>query len=174
MTKKFIFLILVIALLFSGCVERERYFYKGNNANTQFCYDIANKNFENQDQSSYVEDIRECANIESLESIKFDLKEMKQKDLISGSVSGSFLLISGSIYGKIEEKMYLVVTYYDPRINTYKITKFNLEQIEINTIDAKEKAYFKYRVVPENQWGNYWTFDNTIGVLYLPDGWGII
>lgn len=172
MNKKFIFLVLMIALLSSGCVEKVQHFYEGKNANTQFCYNVID--FVNQNQEDYDKDIQMCNNIETLETLKFDLKEMKQKDLISGSISGSFLLISGSIYGKVEEKMYLVVTFYDPRINVYKITKFNLEQLEINTIDANESAYFRYKVVPRREWGNYWNFGESIGVLYLPDGWSII
>jgi hypothetical protein len=173
MKKYFLFFILIVALMFSGCVDNRQH-YKGINTNTQLCYDYYNENYDGMIDKYYQENIAECNNIETLESYQFKLKEMKQKDLISGQISGSYLLIGGSIYGTVEEKMYLVVTYYDPRINSYKITKFNLEQIEINTIGKNESAYFKYKIVPKNPYGSYQEFKETIGVLYLPEGWNII
>jgi len=174
---KKIILILIIGTLIgaSGCLEKRE--YTGNNINTKICYDnVNNLSFKIQAQKNYEQDIAECDNIVISESYNFQLKEMKQKDLMKGEFSGSFLLIGGSIYGRVEEKMYLVVTYFDTRVPAYKITKFDLEQLEINTIDKNKSAYFKYKVMPyKDNWNiDKLKFDKLIPVLYLPEGWAII
>lgn len=109
--------------------------------------------------------------LKELQSHKYYLKEMTQKDLLQGEIKGSFLLISGSIYGKIEEKMYLVVIYLDDNKNVHKITKFNLEELEIVTIESNESAYFRYDNSHIDRW-----IELEYGVprLYLPEGWNIL
>jgi len=174
MKKIIITVIIIILIALSGCIEKQQ--YGGNNTNAQTCYDLINDESSNSfKQEIYNTSIQECRDIEALESYRFELKEIKQKDLLQGEFSGSFLLIGGSIYGKIEEKMYLVVTYFDPRIPAYKITKLDLEKIEIHTINKNESAYFRYNSIRNPQW-NYpmFNFDTKIPILYLPEGWVII
>lgn len=177
MNKLIISIVLIIAVLLSisGCLEKQE--YAGDNLNTQLCYDSVNDmSTDIKFQVSYDRDIAKCDAVEILESYNFSLKEMKQKDLMQSEFSGSYLLIGGGIYGRVEDKMYLVVTYFDTRVPAYKITKFDLEQLEINTIDKNETAYFKYKVMPYKLWKSSSTsyFDKSITVLYLPDGWSII
>jgi len=119
-----------------------------------------------------------------LEQHKFYLKETKVDTLISGSMKGSFLFVGGSIYGDVSENKYLNVVYFDNDIiidNTtevYRITKFNLENIEIITIPKNETPYYKYI---GNSWqmcdfGEYCDYKIKIGNprLFLSEGWAIL
>ncbi len=119
-----------------------------------------------------------------LEQHKFLLKETKVDSLISGSMKGSFLLASGSIYGEVTENKYLNVVYFDDDkiidnvTDVYKITKFDLESIQIVTIPKNETPHYKY---VENswqlcEWGENCNYKLKLGTtrLYLSDGWAIL
>jgi hypothetical protein len=125
-----------------------------------------------------------------LEQHKFLLKEMKLDSSISGNMRGSFLFIGGSIYGQINENKYLNVVYYDNDeiidsiTEVYRITKFDLENIQIVTIQKNETPYYKY-VDNTYQFCSWEDLDCEylknnyklkLGVprLFLPDGWAIL
>lgn len=120
--------------------------------------------------------------IDKLEQHKFYLKETNVDSLISGKISGSHLFIAGSIYGEITENKYLTVVYFDDdtiidnTTGVYKITKFDLESIEIVTIPKNETPYYKY--VDNTYLYLYMTRYCEIVVgkprLFLPDGWTIL
>jgi len=118
------------------------------------------------------------------EQHKFFLKETKIDSLISGSMKGSFLLASGSIYGEVTENKYLNVVYFDDdkiidnTTDVYRITKFDLETIQIVTIPKNETPYYKY---VENSWqfcefGEFCNYKIKLGTsrLYLSEGWAIL
>lgn len=128
------------------------------------------------------------ANIEKINQLnqhKFQLKEIDINNLISGELGGSFLLIGGSVYGRINENQYLNVIYFDDDsiinnvTNVFRVTKFNLENIEIVSIPKNESPYFKYI---DNDIKNYCDFESCnrneviLGTprLFLPDGWAIL
>ncbi len=117
-----------------------------------------------------------------LEQHKFYLKETSIDNPISAKISGSHLLIVGSIYGYISENKYINVVYFDDdtvidnTTGVYKLTKFDLESIEIVTIPKNETPYFKYI-------GNSFSYDKifmeckqSIGEprLFLSEGWTIL
>ena len=121
----------------------------------------------------------------NLEQHKFMLKETKVDSLISGNMKGSFLLIGGSIYGEVNENKYLNVVYFDDdkiidnTTGVYKITKFDLESIEIVTIPKNDTPYYKF---VENGY-RFCTYGDgvcnyklKIGTpqLYLSEGWAIL
>lgn len=123
-------------------------------------------------------------NGKELEQHKFLLKETKTDSLISGSMKGSFLLASGSIYGEVTENKYLNVVYFDDdkiidnTTDVYRITKFDLETIQIVTIPQNETPYYKY---VENswqscEWGELCDYKLKTGTtrLYLSEGWAIL
>ena len=120
----------------------------------------------------------------NLEQHKFLLKETKVDSLISGSMEGSFLFASGSIYGEVTENKYLNVVYFDNdkvidnTTDVYRITKFDLETIQIVTIPRNETPYYKYI---ENtwqfcEWGEFCDYKLKTGTtrLYLSEGWAIL
>lgn len=166
--------------IISGCIsEEDRITYNGTNLHTKQCYDEQWKQFYDDTiltKNVYQRTVNErCSNIEQIESPKFVLKETLQKDLIKGETKGSFLLIGGSIYGYVDQNMYLVMTYFDQRVNAYKITKLNLEQMEIITIPKNETPYFRYEVVPVDVWyGKDYNNAELKPILYLQEGWTIL
>jgi len=124
-------------------------------------------------------------NVSILDQQKFYLKEMKTENLINGEIKGSFLLIGGSIYGKVSEDKYLFVTYFDNDTiidntkDVYKIIKFNIENIEIVTISKNEIPYYKYvgNIYERCTWEDECLeYKITVGKprLFLPDGWEIL
>lgn len=120
--------------------------------------------------------------IDELEQHKFYLKETNVDSFIFGKMSGSHLFIAGSIYGEITENKYLTVVYFDDdtiidnTTGVYKITKFDLESIEIVTIPKDETPYYKYVDNSYFYSEMFRTCNLEIGKprLFLPDGWTIL
>jgi len=122
--------------------------------------------------------------IVKLEQHKFYLKEMNTDTLIGGSFSGSFLLAGGSVYGQIGENNYINVVYFDDdsvidnTTDVYKMTKFNMETIEIVTIPKSETPYYMYigNTYEKCNWENTCNYKIKIGIprLFLSEGWTIL
>lgn len=120
-----------------------------------------------------------------LDQEKFYLKEMKTDNLISGNIKGSYLFIGGSVYGQLSENKYLNVVYLDNDkiidnvTGVHKVTKFDIEKIEISTIQKNETPYYMY--IDSSYTYCLWSDPCTkykilIGKprLFLPDGWVLL
>ncbi len=117
-----------------------------------------------------------------LEQHKFYLKETSIDNIVDGKITGSHILIAGSIYGEITENKYINIIYFDDdtviddTIGVYKMTKFNLESIEITTIPKNETPYFKYvkNDVYFDEFYSVCVKDIGNPRLFLSEGWTIL
>ena len=152
--KPIIVSILIIAVILSGCTEPQ--------------------------ESPYVKYQR--LEKEYLEQHK-PIKEMSSFIGTSGTMSGSFLLIGGSVYGTIDTQHYITLIY-QVNINNetyHKSTTIPLEDVDFITIGKNESSYLTIKsikddvmFVPENGIPHYENFKLTKIRLYLPEGWQVI
>jgi len=106
---------------------------------------------------------------------------------IKGSFGGSFLLVGGNIYGRVDSGRVITIVYEDndPYIDHYigvhRSVSFPLDEAVIITIPSGEQPYlmypevdiFKYRKVQEN-FGSELRLIPGAPHLYLPEGWEIL
>ncbi len=103
------------------------------------------------------------------------IKEMSVDMITSGSVSGGFLLIGGTVYGSIDQERIITVIYGTPKdgLIIYKTVSIPITDIEFVTVDKSVSPSLK---IINGISRNIDTFDYDItrARLYLPDGWTIL
>lgn len=113
------------------------------------------------------------------------IKEMSSFVGTSGTMSGGFLLIAGSVYGTIDTQHYITLIY-QVNINNetfHKSATIPLDNVDFITINKNESSYLTIKSYVSD---NGWTAQKSDGTplydtwklkkirLYLPEGWQII
>ncbi len=103
------------------------------------------------------------------------IKEMTTDMTISGSFSGSYLLIAGGVYGSIDQQRVITVIYGTPKdgMIIYKTMSLSLTEVEFVTVDKSISPSLK---IIEGTSLDIDTLKYNIrrARLYLPDGWIIL